>query len=103
MITAMERIVVTARLRPGSKPAAESLLAAGPPFHPGRLGLERHDVYLGEGIAVFSFEGSHVERIVSKLVNDPVHSAAFAAWAPLLEDGPQVAHEAYHWPSRRTP
>jgi hypothetical protein len=51
---------------------------------------------------VFSFKGLHVERMVSKLVNDPVHSAAFGAWAPLLEDGPQVAHEAYHWPSRRT-
>jgi hypothetical protein len=81
MITPVERIVVTARLRPGSRPAAKSLLAAGPPFHPGQ----------------------HVERSVSKLVDDPVHSAAFAAWAPLLEDGPQVAHETYHWPSRRTP
>ena len=66
MITPMERIVVTARLRPGS----------------------------------FSFEGVHVERSVAKLVNDPVHSAAFAAGAPLLEDGPQVAHEAYHWQSK---
>lgn len=68
----------------------ERLLAAGPPFHPGRLGLQRHD-YLGEGIAVFSFEGLHVARIVSKLVNDPVHSAAFAAWAPPRRRAPGSA------------
>jgi nucleotide-binding universal stress UspA family protein len=96
----MERIVVTARLRPEADERARELVAAGPPFDPGAIGLARHDVLVGGGVAVFVFEGQDVERRIRALLNDPVPSAAFAAWAPLLAGAPTLAREAYHWNSK---
>jgi hypothetical protein len=87
----MERMAVTARLRPGSEQEAKRLLSSGPPFSPGRLGLQRHDVYLGPEQVVFVFEGPGVERLVSTFVNDPLRSSAFAAWGPLLAKSPRTA------------
>jgi hypothetical protein len=95
----MERIAVIARLQPGAEGRAQALLEGGPPFDPETSGLVEHSVYIGNGLAVFVFEGDQVIRRLSDLVNDPVLSASFGAWAPVLADAPQLAHEAYHWRS----
>jgi hypothetical protein len=60
------------------------LRSAGPPFDPEDLGLARHAVYLGDDLVIFAFEGEDVEARVGALINDPVRSASFAAWTPLL-------------------
>jgi nucleotide-binding universal stress UspA family protein len=93
----MERIVVSARLVPDAEENARLLVSAGPPFDPGRIGLTRHDVYLGGGLVVFVFEGEEVEHRLSAVANDPIRSAAFAAWAPLLAEQPRLVRQAYHW------
>jgi hypothetical protein len=93
----MERIAITARLRPGSDERARKLLNAGPPFDPARVGFTRHSVFLGNDLVVFVFEGERLAPRLSGLINDPVRAAAFGAWAPLLADRPRLAHEAYHW------
>ncbi len=93
----MERIAVTVRLRPGVESQARDLLAAGPPFDPSRLGLKGHSVYIGNDLAVFEFEGEDLERRLSDLANDRLHTAAFSAWAPLLAEPPRLAHAVYHW------
>ena len=93
----MERLVVTLKLRDGMQERAADLIAAGPPFDPADLGLRRHSVYLGDDLVIFVFEGEDVERRVSAFVNDPVPSASFAAWTPLLAGTPALAHKAYHW------
>jgi hypothetical protein len=43
------------------------------------------------------FEGPGIEGRVRDLVDDPVRSAAFSIWAPLLEGTPVLAHEEFHW------
>ena len=93
----MERIAITARLRPGSEERARELLKAGPPFDPARVGFTRHSVFLGSDLVVFVFEGERLAPRLSGLINDPVRAAALGAWAPLLADRPRLAHEAYHW------
>ena len=93
----MNRIAVTAKLRPGAEERARELLGAGPPFDPGPAGLTRHTVYVGGDAVVFVFEGEDLQRTLSELLNDRLHSGAFAAWAPLLEDQPRLAHPVYHW------
>jgi nucleotide-binding universal stress UspA family protein len=98
----VERIVVTARLEPGAEESARVLIAGGPPFDPGRLGLWRHDVYLGGDLVVFVFEGDDLRRRLAGLVNDPLRWGAFAAWAPLLEGQPRLAHEVYHWTAKES-
>jgi hypothetical protein len=97
----MERVAVSLRLKPGAEAQAKQLLAAGPPFDPALAGLDRHAVYLGDRVVVFVFEGPAVERHVESLANDRLQSASFAAWAELLADQPQFAHEAYHWESAK--
>ena len=93
----MERLVVSLKLRGGMQERAAELIAAGPPFDLLDLGVARHGVYLGDDLVIFAFEGEDVEARVRALVNDPVRSASFAAWTPLLDDTPALAHELYHW------
>src|ERR1043166_761973 len=93
----MDRIAVTARLRPGAEARALELLAAGPPFDPARAGLTRHTVYARGDTVFFVFEGEDLRRTRPGLVNDRLRSAAFAAWGPLLAEEPRLAHAAYHW------
>ena len=96
----MERVAITARLKEGSEARARHLVAAGPPFDPRRIGLAQHNVYVGQGLVVFVFEGDGVERRLSHLVNDRLNSPSFSAWAPLLAEQLQLAHEAYHWDTK---
>jgi hypothetical protein len=99
----MERVAVTARLRPGSEERARTLLEAGPPFDPARVGFTRHSVFLGPDLAVFVFEGERLGERLSGLINDPVRAAAFSSWAPLLAGRPRLAHETYYWDSTQEP
>ena len=46
---------------------------------------------------IFAFEGEAVEERVRAVINDPVRSASFAAWVPLLAGRPALAHEVYYW------
>jgi hypothetical protein len=94
---AVERLVVTLRLREGTQAQASELIAAGPPFDPADFGLARQAVYLGDDLAIFAFEGEDVEQSVASLINDRVSSASFGAWMPLLADSPSLAHEVYYW------
>ena len=96
-MTSVERLVVTLKLRKGTQEEAAKLIAAGPPFDPGDLGLARHVVYLGDDLVIFAFEGKDVEERVRMVIDDPVRSASFAAWVPLLESAPALAHEVYYW------
>lgn len=96
-IRAMEAVMVVARLLPGAAPKAQRMLSNGPPFDPEERGLHRHRVFMTQTEVVFLFEGPHVEWIVDDIVNDPVVSAAFTAWRPLLDGPPRLAHLRYGW------
>jgi hypothetical protein len=93
----MERLVVTLKLRKGTQERAAKLIDAGPPFDPADLGVARHAVYFGDELVIFAFEGEDVEQRVRSLINDPVPSASFAHWVPLLAGRPALAHEVYYW------
>jgi hypothetical protein len=92
-----ERLAVVARLRAGARERASQILAEGAPYELGEAGFQRHSVFLAEEAAIFVFEGSGVEGLVSDLVNDPTRSAMFSVWGPLLEGTPELAREAFYW------
>ncbi len=96
----MERIAITARLAPGAEEGAKQLIEAGPPFDPAIAGLAKHSVFVGNDMVVFVFEGVGITQRLSEMINDPVLSAAFGAWAPVLADQPKLAHEAFHWQAK---
>ena len=93
----MRRLMIVARLRADAHDEAEALLAAGPPFDPEQVGLERHSAYLTASEVVFVFEGPEVEWVVNDLVDDPRVAPFFAPWQKLIDGGPRLAHERFHW------
>ena len=93
----MTRLVLVARLRPDARGKAERLLAAGPPFDPGRVGMTRHLVFLAGETLVFLFEGPDVEWTVEDLVDNPIVAASLEPWRPLAEGEPVIAEERYAW------
>jgi hypothetical protein len=92
-----ERLAVVARLRPGSRERARQILAGGAPYELGEGGFERHSVFLAEETVVFVFEGPGIEGLVRDLVEDPISSATFSVWGPLLEGTPVLAREEFYW------
>jgi hypothetical protein len=92
-----ERVAVVATLLPGSRERAAQILAKGAPYGLALAGFRRHSVFLAEETVVFVFEGPGIEGLVRDLINDPVRSAAFSIWAPLLEGTPMLAREEFYW------
>jgi hypothetical protein len=92
-----DRVAVVATLLPGSRERAAHILAKGAPYGLTLAGFWRHSVFLAEEAVVFVFEGPGIEGLVRDLVNDPVRSAAFSVWAPLLEGTPVLAKEEFYW------
>ena len=93
----MERLAVTAKLKPDSSDRASELIKEGPPFDPAAAGFDRHAVYFGNDEVVFVFEAESADQLVQNVVNDPAISAAFGAWGPLLDGVPTLARPVYHW------
>jgi hypothetical protein len=93
----MDAVMVVARLLPGAGAQAERMLANGPPFDSDERGLHRHRAFLTATEVIFLFEAPDVEWVIDDIVNDPVISAAFAAWRPLLDGPPRLAHLRFAW------
>ncbi len=91
------RLVLVARLLPGSERRAEAILEAGPPFDPARVGMTRHCAFLTGGEVVFLFEGPEIEWTVDDLVNHPIVAAALEPWRKIADGEPRVAEELYSW------
>ena len=94
----MQRLAVIAKLRPGTSEEATNLVELGPPFDPGRYGIERHSVFLAADLVVFIFEGGQPNSLLAAL-GAPTSSRCWAAWEPLLDSTPSIAREVYHWDS----
>jgi hypothetical protein len=94
---ATERVAVVATLLPGARERAAKIIAKGAPYGLRLAGFRRHSVFLAEEVVIFVFEGQDIEGLVRDLVNDPSISAAFGAWAPLLQGTPVLAREEFHW------
>jgi hypothetical protein len=97
IIVRMDRLIVTARLLPGTGEEARRLIELGPPYPVDRYQLRRHSVHVADGVVLFVFEGPDVEWVVEEMVNDPILAASFSAWAPLLEERPSIAREVFAW------
>ena len=100
--SADERVAIIAKLLPGSRDQAAEILAKGPPYGLALAGFHRHSVFLADEAVVFVFSGPRVEGLVRGLVNDRARSAAFSAWAPLLDGTPVLAREEFYWEAGQT-
>lgn len=94
----MERVIVVAPLREGSREVARMLLESGPPFDPAEVGLVAHSVLLTESEALFVFEGDNAAAVVHELVGRAEVWQAATTWRQWLAGKPRLAETAYSWP-----
>ena len=96
------RIAVVLPLQEDAHGAVRELLAAGPPFDPEALGLDRHQVYLTASEAVFVFESHLGAKALEPLLQSPELWQSAAAWHDHLDGPPRIAEDLFSW-ERPTP
>jgi hypothetical protein len=85
----MERVVLVAPLRPGTRERVLELIEEQASHEPI---TERTGIFLSETEVVFFFEGAGADATVREILNDPVRSATIEPWLTLF-DGP--LHRGY--------
>ena len=85
----MDRVVLVAPLKPGSRQRAQELLAEHAAREDLKVAFDRHAIFLSETEAVFFFEGPDADRSVRAIFNNP-SASEIGHWIPLF-DGP------LHW------
>jgi hypothetical protein len=95
-VSAVDRVVLVARLKAGERERAEKLLAdGGEPIV--TEAVDRWAFFLSEGEVVFLFEGAGARESVLTTLDDPVMSTALAPWLPLFDGPLHRAYEARSW------
>ena len=77
--------------------AVRELLAAGPPFDPEALDLDRHYVFLTTSEAVFIFESRLGADALEPLLQEPKLWQSVAAWHDYLAGPPRIAEDIFSW------
>src|SRR2546423_7242082 len=90
-----QRLVSTARLRPGTRECALEL-AGSIPAQLGTSGFERLGVYLSEREGVFLVEAPEAELLLRKILDDPVRATEISPWrAPFAGPRPPPEEGSY--------
>ena len=91
-----QRLVLTARLRPGTRERALELVGSIP-AQLGTSGFERLGVYLSEREVIFLIEAREAEFLLREILDDPVRAAEISPWLPLFDGPLHRAEEVYYW------
>lgn len=91
----LRRAVVVVPLKAGVHEHVRRLVAGGPPFEPGHVGLERHHVFVTDGEVIFFFEGTAAS--LKRIFADPSVAVAAATWGEHVASAPRIAEDAYSW------
>jgi hypothetical protein len=95
---APRRLVIVLPLRPGVEDAVRGLLANGPPFDLEHIpGLDRHEVFLTSGEAIFVFESEDGSDAVSAFLSRSEFWQAAGAWQQHVAGPPRLAESVYSW------
>lgn len=91
-----DQVIVTVPLRKNAAPRVRALVAEGPPFDPGALGLVRHDVFVADDEAVFLFEGPNARDILERATRDPSLWRVLLTWRGCVAGRPRLTTTAEH-------
>jgi hypothetical protein len=89
-----DSVSMRVRLRSGCRERARELIAAGPPFDPATLGLQRHRVFLGPEEAIFVLDGPRVHAKLAQALRDPGFWRAAVGWRTLIVGRPFITAPA---------
>jgi hypothetical protein len=91
------RLAVVLPLREADIDAVRTLVAAGPPFDPEALGLDRHQVFLTRSEAIFVFESKLGADALEPLLQDPALWQRATEWHEHLAGPPKIAEDVFSW------
>jgi hypothetical protein len=92
----MRRLVLTARLRPGTRERVLEL--AGSIAAPlGTSGFDQLGIYVSEREVVFLIEAREAEPLLREILDDPVRATEISSWLPLFDGPLHRAEEVYYW------
>jgi hypothetical protein len=86
----MDRLVLTAGLRAGTRERALELAAAT--VDPTGSGFERLSIYLSESEVIFLIEAPEAHRLVRRILDEPARAAELSPWLP-CSTGRCTAHQ----------
>lgn len=90
-------LTVVLPLLPDARNTVVALLAAGPPFDPEALHLDRHRVLLTDSEAIFFFESPLGADALLPLLQDTQTWERAAAWHEVLAGPPRIAEDVFSW------
>ena len=91
----VKRAIVIIPIKAGTHEHVRRLVAEGPAFAPGDLGLERRHVFVTGGEVVIFLEGTETSLV--RVLGDPSAAAVHAAWGEYVASAPRVAEDASSW------
>src|SRR3954465_5435253 len=95
-----QRLLLTARLRPGTRERALEL-AGSITAQLGTSGFEGLGVSLSEREVVFLIEAREAELLLREILDDPVRATEISPWLPLFDGPLHRAEEVYYWSTVR--
>jgi hypothetical protein len=99
--TGSDSVLVLLPVRPERRAEVRALVAQGPPFDPGEVGLDRHEVFLTDEEVAFVFDAPERARALDRMLEDPALWEAAAEWEHVLAGPPRVAEHGYSWSRER--
>ena len=98
------RLMLVLPLRPGAEDEVRKLLTHGPPFDPGEIPeLERHEVLLSPGEAIFVFESEADADAIAALLSKAELWQAAGVWQEHIAGPPRLAESVYSWARGEAP
>ena len=97
-----EQVAVIVPLKAGYADRAKELVAQGPPFDPGALGLERHEVFVTAREAVFVFAGPDVREKLERATQNPTLWRAGLAWRACMAGRARLSNPLEALPTNDT-
>jgi 6-phosphogluconolactonase/glucosamine-6-phosphate isomerase/deaminase len=93
----LERVMLAARLRDGTRRRAEQLVTAEVRASAPEKAFARGAIFLSDSEVVFLFEGAGAADAVRRILDDPATSTVLGSWLPLFDGPLHRVYEAHSW------
>jgi hypothetical protein len=97
----LTKLVIVLPLAAGMRGMARDVLAEGPPFDPGSVGLSSHEVLLTDTEAVFIFGLAAGPETLERILADDDFWTVVSSWERIAGGRPRIAEVVYDWAAGR--
>jgi len=92
-------LAIVVPLADGRCDVVREFIEEGPPFDPGKIGLESHKVFLTDREVIFVFETEEGVKAFEKILAEPELWDVISSWEHCMSDEPRLASAVYEWHS----